>query len=89
MTTALEEGRGVLSDLNPEMEAILRECYDDILPEFSESLVEMGLWAPLRTRRGRYEDPPTLHNCCINSDGRPDNPAIKSKYRTYVNGRGL
>lgn len=42
MTTALEKGRAVLSDLNPEMEAILSERYDDLLPGFSESLVE---WA--------------------------------------------
>ncbi len=64
------------------MEAILRKRYDDILSGLSESLVEVGLWAPLRAQCGRYEDSPTLHYCCINGDGRPDNPAIKSKYRT-------
>lgn len=42
MTDALSRGRDVLAKINPEMEAILQERYDDILPEFSESLVEWG-----------------------------------------------
>lgn len=42
MTDALSRGRDVLAKINPEMEAILQEHYDDILPGFSESLVEWG-----------------------------------------------
>lgn len=42
MTDALSRGRDVLAKINPEMEAILQERYDDILPGFSESLVEWG-----------------------------------------------
>lgn len=39
---ALEIGRELLKDLSPEMEKVLSERYDDLLPGMSESLVE---WA--------------------------------------------
>ncbi|MEM6464204.1 MAG: carboxymuconolactone decarboxylase family protein [Pseudomonadota bacterium] len=39
---ALERGRRVLKDLNPDLERILSEYYDDLLPEFSETLVEFA-----------------------------------------------
>ncbi|PIE16512.1 MAG: hypothetical protein CSA68_02250 [Rhodobacterales bacterium] len=42
MTDALEKGRKLLAENNPDLEAILHDRYDDILPGFSESLVE---WA--------------------------------------------
>lgn len=42
MSIALESGRAVVRDLNPDLEAILDERYGDLLPEFSESLIE---WA--------------------------------------------
>ncbi|MEP5760545.1 MAG: carboxymuconolactone decarboxylase family protein [Litoreibacter sp.] len=40
--TALERGRDLTQQLNPNLEAILAERYDDLLPGFSESLIE---WA--------------------------------------------
>jgi 4-carboxymuconolactone decarboxylase len=42
MTEALDRGRELLDDLNPEMEKALRDKYDDMVPGFSESLIE---WA--------------------------------------------
>jgi 4-carboxymuconolactone decarboxylase len=42
MTTALERGRKVSARLNPDLEAILSERYDDLVPDFAESLVEWG-----------------------------------------------
>lgn len=42
MTDALQRGRDVLAEMNPEVEQVLRERYDGILPGFAESLVE---WA--------------------------------------------
>jgi 4-carboxymuconolactone decarboxylase len=42
MTTALEQGRALTRKLNPELEAVLNERYDDIVPGFAESLIE---WA--------------------------------------------
>ena len=42
MTDALKRGREVLAEMNPEIEQVLRERYDDLLPGFAESLVE---WA--------------------------------------------
>lgn len=42
MSIALESGRAVVRDLNPDLEAILDERYGDLLPGFSESLIE---WA--------------------------------------------
>jgi len=41
-TSALERGRALTQQLNPKLEAVLSDRYDDLLPEFSESLVE---WA--------------------------------------------
>ncbi|MBS8260478.1 carboxymuconolactone decarboxylase family protein [Roseibium polysiphoniae] len=40
--TALERGRDLTQQLNPNLEAVLAERYDDLLPGFSESLIE---WA--------------------------------------------
>lgn len=42
MDTALDRGRKVVAQLNPDLEAALAERYDALLPGFSESLVE---WA--------------------------------------------
>ncbi|MBO6510309.1 MAG: carboxymuconolactone decarboxylase family protein, partial [Roseibium sp.] len=42
MSEALERGRKLTQTLNPDLEAILSERYDTLLPEFSESLIE---WA--------------------------------------------
>ncbi|MGY4749975.1 carboxymuconolactone decarboxylase family protein [Pannonibacter sp. Q-1] len=42
MTAALEQGRDVVRLLNPGLEQVLAERYDDLVPGFSESLVE---WA--------------------------------------------
>ena len=42
MTDALKRGRDVLAEMNPEIEQVLRDRYDGILPGFAESLVE---WA--------------------------------------------
>lgn len=42
MTAALERGRALIADLNPDLETILAGRYDDLLPDFAESLVE---WA--------------------------------------------
>lgn len=42
MTTALQRGRQLTQNLNPDLEEVLRERYDDLLPDFAESLIE---WA--------------------------------------------
>lgn len=42
MTSALERGRGIVQTLNPRLEQVLAERYDDLVDGFSESLVE---WA--------------------------------------------
>ncbi|KZM47605.1 carboxymuconolactone decarboxylase family protein [Labrenzia sp. OB1] len=42
MTAALERGRALIADLNPDLETILAGRYDDLLPDFAESLIE---WA--------------------------------------------
>lgn len=42
MTSALQRGRDVLKTLNPQMEQIISDRYDDLIPEFSETLVEFA-----------------------------------------------
>lgn len=42
MTTALDQGRALTQRLNPELEAVLKDRYDDLVPGFAESLIE---WA--------------------------------------------
>ncbi len=42
MSTALERGRALTRKLNPDLEDVLSGRYDDLLPDFAESLVE---WA--------------------------------------------
>ncbi|MEM8701924.1 MAG: carboxymuconolactone decarboxylase family protein [Pseudomonadota bacterium] len=42
MTNALEQGRALTRRLNPELEAVLKERYDDLVPGFAESLIEWG-----------------------------------------------
>lgn len=42
MTIALERGRALTQTFNPDLEAILGERYDDLVPDFAESLIE---WA--------------------------------------------
>lgn len=41
-TSALEKGRDIVARLNPPLEGQLAEKYDDLVPDFAESLVE---WA--------------------------------------------
>ncbi|HBQ36072.1 MAG TPA: hypothetical protein DD729_04425 [Rhodobacteraceae bacterium] len=40
MSDALERGRVLLAKTNPELETILRDRYDDMLPDMAETLVE-------------------------------------------------
>lgn len=40
--SALERGRELLENLNPELEPIISDRYDDLLPGFSETLVEFA-----------------------------------------------
>ncbi|MCG9747262.1 MULTISPECIES: carboxymuconolactone decarboxylase family protein [Shewanella] len=42
MDSALERGRKAVREVDPQLEEILSERYDGILPEFSESLIEMA-----------------------------------------------
>lgn len=42
MSDALQKGRALLADLNPEVEGILSERYDALVPDMAETLVE---WA--------------------------------------------
>ncbi|WP_417769403.1 carboxymuconolactone decarboxylase family protein [Stappia sp.] len=42
MSTALDKGRDIAARLNPDLEQVLAERYDALLPGFSESLIE---WA--------------------------------------------
>ncbi|WP_420333484.1 carboxymuconolactone decarboxylase family protein [Roseibium sp.] len=42
MTTALDKGRALTRKLNPELENVLKERYDDLVPGFAESLIEWG-----------------------------------------------
>lgn len=50
--SALERGRALTQHLNPDLETVLADRYDDLLPGFSESLIE---WA-----YGRHYDRPGL-----------------------------
>ena len=40
--TSLERGRAHVAQMNPHLEAVLAERYDDLVPDMAESLVE---WA--------------------------------------------
>ena len=62
MTDALKRGRAVLAKMNPEIEQVLRERYDDILPGFAESLVE---WAYGRHYSREGLDMKTRQLCTI------------------------
>ena len=42
MTSALQNGQTLLEELNPDLQEVLAQRYDDLIPGFSESLVE---WA--------------------------------------------
>ncbi|WP_299472938.1 carboxymuconolactone decarboxylase family protein [uncultured Roseibium sp.] len=42
MSEALKRGREIAHRLNPDLETTLRSRYDDLLPGFTESLVEWG-----------------------------------------------
>ncbi len=42
MSEALKKGRAVLAGMNPELEGVLSDRYDQIVPDMAESLVE---WA--------------------------------------------
>ncbi|WP_052065843.1 carboxymuconolactone decarboxylase family protein [Thalassospira australica] len=41
-TSALEKGRDIVARLNPPLEGQLADKYDDLVPDFAESLIE---WA--------------------------------------------
>lgn len=62
MTSALEKGRDLTARLNPDLEAILAERYDDLLPGFSESLIE---WAYGRHYARQGLDLKTRQLCTI------------------------
>ena len=42
MSDALDRGRALLQEMNPELEAVLAERYGDAVPDMAETLVE---WA--------------------------------------------
>ncbi|PVB59766.1 carboxymuconolactone decarboxylase family protein [Labrenzia sp. 011] len=42
MTDALERGRALITKLNPDLETVLGDRYDGLVPGFAESLIE---WA--------------------------------------------
>lgn len=42
MSDALQKGRELSSRLNPNLEAVLSDRYDDLVPNFAESLIEWG-----------------------------------------------
>ena len=42
MSAALERGRELSRRLNPDLEAVLAERYDALVPGFAESLIEWG-----------------------------------------------
>ena len=42
MQSALQSGRELTQKLNPDLETVLRDRYDDLVPGFAESLIE---WA--------------------------------------------
>ena len=42
MTSALEKGRAHVAKMNPDLEKVLSERYDDLVPDMAESLIE---WA--------------------------------------------
>ncbi|SFI55769.1 carboxymuconolactone decarboxylase family protein [Celeribacter neptunius] len=42
MSTALEKGRAWVAEMNPTLEQVLSERYDDLVPEMAETLIE---WA--------------------------------------------
>ncbi len=42
MDSSLEKGRKLLQDIDPELESILAERYDHLVPEFAESVVDMA-----------------------------------------------
>ncbi len=42
MNDALDKGRALIRDMNPELERTLSERYDDLLPDMAETLIE---WA--------------------------------------------
>ncbi len=62
MVDALKRGRDVLAEMNPEIEQVLRERYDGILPGFAESLVE---WAYGRHYSREGLDMKTRQLCTI------------------------
>ena len=62
MSEALERGRALLEDLNPELEAVLADRYDAHLPGMSEALVE---WAYGRQYAREGLDLKTRQLCTI------------------------
>ncbi|RKF18001.1 carboxymuconolactone decarboxylase family protein [Alginatibacterium sediminis] len=42
MSEALTRAREILQQVDPELETVLSERYDELLPQFAESLIEMS-----------------------------------------------
>lgn len=40
MSSSLDRGRKILQDIDPDLEQVLADRYNDLLPNFSETLVE-------------------------------------------------
>jgi 4-carboxymuconolactone decarboxylase len=49
--TALERGRAIVAQINPGLEAALSERYDNLFPDFAETLVEFA-YGRLYAREG-------------------------------------
>jgi len=78
MTEALDRGRELLDDLNPEMEKAIRDKYDDMVPGFSESLIE---WAYGRHYSREGLDLKTRQLCTVaalTAMGRQTGPQLRA-----------
>ncbi|MES0811517.1 carboxymuconolactone decarboxylase family protein [Roseibium sp. SCPC15] len=62
MSQALKRGRALTQNLNPDLETVLKDRYDDLLPEFAESLIE---WAYGRHYARQGLDLKTRQLCTI------------------------
>lgn len=62
MSEALNRGRALTQNLNPDLETVLRERYEDLLPDFAESLIE---WAYGRHYARQGLDLKTRQLCTI------------------------
>lgn len=62
MSEALEKGRAVVQRVNPDLEQVLRDRYDEILPGMAESLIE---WAYGRAYAREGVDLKTRQLCTV------------------------